>query len=219
MTQVKICGIKEKAHALGAARAGANFIGLVFAPSGRQVTLAQAQEITSVIKEHGKATEVVGIFVNMPAPAVNRMAHACTLDWVQLSGDESWAYCLEINQPLIKAVRIRQGQCPEEICNHLATGDRVLAGQRHLYLLDSHVKGRYGGTGITSDWGLARQVAKQFPVIIAGGLTPENVAQAIEIVTPWGVDVSSGVELDGVKSIAKIKALIDTVRRADDSQR
>ena len=219
MTRVKICGIREKAHALAAVEAGSNFIGLVFAPSGRQVALAQAQEITSVIKEHGKATQVVGVFVNMPAPAVNRIAHACTLDWVQLSGDESWVYCLEINRPLIKAVRIRPGQCPEEICNHLATGAEVLSSQKYLYLLDSQVEGKYGGTGITSDWGLAHEVAKQFPVIIAGGLTPENVARAIEIVTPWGVDVSSGVELDGVKSIAKIKALIDTVRRADDSQR
>jgi len=219
MTKVKICGIKEKAHALGATKAGSNFIGLVFAPSERQVTVAHAQEIASIIKEHSEVTEVVGVFVNMPAPVVNRIARSCHLDWVQLSGDESWAYCLEINQPIIKAVRIGPGQLLEEICDHLATGGEVLSGQRHLYLLDSQVKGKYGGTGIAFDWGLARQVAKGFPVIIAGGLTPENVAQAIEAVVPWGVDVSSGVELGGVKSIAKIKAFIEAVRRADDRQR
>lgn len=219
MTQIKICGIKEKAHALAATRAGVNFIGLVFAPSRRQVSLAQAQEMVGITKEHGKATEVVGVFVNMPSPAVNRIAHACNLDWVQLSGDESWAYCLEVNLPIIKTARIRPGQNPEEIYNHLATGAMVLSGQRYLYLLDSQVEGKYGGTGITSDWGLAAQVAKRFPVIIAGGLTPENVAQTIEIVAPWGVDVSSGVEVGGVKSITKIKAFTSAVRRADANQR
>lgn len=219
MTQVKICGIKEKSHALAATGAGVNFIGLVFAPSQRQVSSAQAQEIVSIIKEHSKVTEVVGVFVNMPSPAINRIVHACNLDWVQLSGDESWAYCQQINLPLIKAVRIRPGQYPEEICSYLATGDEALSDQRHLYLLDSQVEGRYGGTGITSDWDLAREVAKRFPVIIAGGLTPKNVAQAIEIVRPWGVDVSSGVEMDGIKSIAKIKAFTSAVRRADASQR
>ena len=219
MTQVKICGIKEITHALAAVEAGSNFIGLVFAPSQRLVTLAKAQEIASVIKEHSSTVEVVGVFVNMPAPAINRLAHACNLDWVQLSGDESWAYCREINQPLIKAVRIRPGQNPEEICNHLATGAEVLSGQKYLYLLDTQVEGKHGGTGITSDWNLAHEVAKRFPVIIAGGLTPENVARAIEIVAPWGVDVSSGVELGGVKDINKIKTFTSAVRRADDRKR
>ena len=219
MTRVKICGIKEKAHALAAIEAGSDFIGLVFAPSQRQVTLAQAQEIVSAIKEHSNTTEVVGVFVNMPAPEVNMIASSCNLDWVQLSGDEPWEYCRQITKPLIKAVRIRQGQRPEQICANLATGAGILPSQRHLYLLDSQAKDKYGGTGITFDWSLARQVAKQFPVIIAGGLTPENVAQASEMVAPWGVDVSSGVEVGGVKDIVKIRAFIEAVRRVDDSKR
>jgi len=219
MTRVKICGIRQKAHALAAIEAGGDFIGLVFTHSQRQVTLAQAQDIIGAVKKYSEATAVVGVFVNMPAYEVNRIANSCNLDWVQLSGDEPWEYCHQITRPLIKAVRIKGGQHPEEICADLAAGARVLASQRYIYLLDSQVKGKYGGTGMTFDWSLARQAAEHFPVIIAGGLTPENVAQAIKMVAPWGVDVSSGVEVDGVKDIVKIRTFIETVRRADDSQR
>ena len=219
MTQIKICGFKETAHALAAIEAGANFIGLIFAPSPRQVTTAQASKIASAIKEYNSTIDLVGVFVNLPAPEVNRIAHSCNLDWVELCGDETWEYCLEINEPIIKAFRIRLGQLPEEICNLMATGDRMLSGEKHRYTLDSQVKGKYGGTGITFNWDLARQVARQFPIIIAGGLTPENVAQAIEIVAPWGVDVASGVESNEVKDITKIKAFIEAVRRADASKR
>ena len=93
MTRVKICGITEKSQALAAIEAGSDFIGLVFAPSRRQVSLVQAQEIVGMIKECSNVTEVVGVFVNIPAPLVNSTAAACNLDRVQLSGDESWAYC------------------------------------------------------------------------------------------------------------------------------
>ena len=217
MTRVKICGIKEKAHALGASRAGADFIGLVMAPSPRQVTVAKAQEIVAAIKEQHESAEVVGVFVNMPAPAVNRIARTCNLDWVQLSGTETWAYCQMIDRPLIKVVHIEAGQDPEEVRDRLAQGDQALSQQEHRYLLDSRLGDRYGGTGITFDWNLAGEVAREFPVIVAGGLTPENVGQAIKTSAPWGVDVSSGVEVDGVKSAVRIKAFIEAVRRADAS--
>ncbi len=219
MTRVKICGIKKEAHALAVIEAGGDFIGLVFAPSQRRVTPDQARKIVSTVKQCSETTAVVGVFVNMPARQVDRIANSCNLDWVQLSGDEPWEYCRHINKPLIKAVRIGHDQHPEEIYANLATGAGVLSNQRYLYLLDSQVKDKYGGTGITFDWSLARQVAGRFPVIIAGGLTPENVAQAIEMVTPWGVDVSSGVEASGVKDIAKIRTFIEAVRKADDHKR
>lgn len=219
MTRVKICGIKEKADALAVIEAGGDLIGLVFAPSQRQVTAVQAGEIVNAVKSRSHAIEVVGVFVNMPAPEVNMIANSCHLDWVQLSGDEPWEYCRQIAKPLIKAIRIRQGQHLEPICANLATGEQILSSQKHLYLLDSQVKGRYGGTGISFDWGLARRVAEQFPVIIAGGLNPDNVAQVIEMAAPWGVDVSSGVEVGGAKDIVKIRAFIEAVRRADDSKR
>ncbi|MFQ6121499.1 MAG: phosphoribosylanthranilate isomerase [Dehalococcoidales bacterium] len=219
MTRVKICGIRKQAHALAAAKAGADFIGLVFAPSRRQVTPVQAEKIATAVKQSGHATEVVGVFVNTPAPMVNEIADFCHLDWVQLNGDEPWEYCREITKPLIKAIRVGKWQTSQRISTTLAKGARILNQQKHIYLLDSQVKGKYGGTGTTFDWSLARQAAEQFPVIIAGGLTPENVARAIKRAAPWGVDVSSGVEVGGVKHIARIRALIEAVRRCDDDQR
>jgi phosphoribosylanthranilate isomerase len=150
---------------------------------------------------------------------VNKTAEFCHLDWVQLSGDESWEYCCEINWPIIKVVRVSRRQSSKEIGDLLAHGAKILADQKHVYLLDAKVKGKYGGTGVPFHWDLARPAAAQFPVIIAGGLTPENVAQAIKIAAPWGVDVSSGVEVGEVKHVARIRAFIKAVRRADDDQR
>ena len=218
MTRVKICGIREEVHALAAVEAGADFIGFIFAPTRRQVSPAKAREIVDTVKKSSSAVKPVGVFVDTPASEVNRIADFCGLDWVQLSGNESWEYCRQIARPIIKAIRIGQ-QLREEINAELTVGLKTLSPQRFITLLDSQVEGKYGGTGITFNWRLAQQVAKEFPVIIAGGLNPENVAQAIEIATPWGVDVSSGVETDGTKDIAKIKAFIEAVRRTDDNKR
>ena len=215
MTRIKICGIKEETHALAAAEAGADFIGLVFALSKRQVTPVQAEKLSATVKQSGNATEVVGVFVNMPADEANRFADSCHLDWVQLSGDESWEYCNEITRPVIKAIRIDHKQEADEICANIDRGDKLIS-RKHVYILDTHDRDSYGGTGVSFDWNLARPAARQYPVIIAGGLNPENVAQVISIAAPWGVDTSSGVETNGVKDISKIRAFIEAVRRADD---
>lgn len=218
MTRVKICGLREEVHALAAVEAGADFVGFVFAPTRRQVSPAKAHEIVDTVKKSSSAVKPVGVFVDALASEVNRIADFCGLDWVQLSGNESWEYCRQIARPIIKAIRIGH-QLREEINAELTLGLKTLSPQRFITLLDSQVEGKYGGTGITFNWRLAQQVAKEFPVIIAGGLNPENVAQAIEIATPWGVDVSSGVETDGTKDIAKIKAFIEAVRRTDENKR
>jgi phosphoribosylanthranilate isomerase len=218
MTRVKICGITEESHALAAVEAGADFIGLVFAPSSRRITPAKAYEIASAVKKNNNTTKVVGIFVNAPQSMVNKVADFCGLDWIQLSGDESWEYCRDVIKPIIKAIPVEQ-QSPEEIYAKLSAGGKLLSTQRFITLLDSQANSKYGGTGLTFDWEIAQQVARRFPVIIAGGLNSENVAQAIELVAPWGVDVSSGVEVDGIKSPAKIRAFIEAVRRADENKR
>jgi phosphoribosylanthranilate isomerase len=217
MTHIKICGIRDKAHALIAVEAGADFIGLVFAPSQRQVSPAKACEIASAVKKSSDATKVVGVFVNAPSSQVNELSDFCALDWVQLSGDESWEYCLEVVRPVIKAIRVDE-QSLEEIYAKLSAGSKLLPVQGFITLLDSRVEGKYGGTGKTFNWNLAREVAKKFPVIIAGGLDPKNVARLIERVAPWGVDVSSGVETGGIKDIVKIKAFIEAVRKANEKR-
>ena len=218
MTRIKVCGISEVSHALAAAEAGADFIGLVFAPSKRRVGIERAREIALEVKGFKSPPCVVGVFVNDPAHEVNRIARYCRLDRVQLSGDEPWDYLRDIERPVIRAIRLPAGAQPGEVVAELNAGYQVL-GQNFIPLLDSHVEGRYGGTGQTFDWGLARGVSGAFPVIIAGGLTPENVAQAITLARPWGVDVSSGVETGGVKDAAKIRAFIQAVRNTDEEVR
>ncbi len=206
MVRIKVCGIRTEQDGLGAAQAGADFVGVILAPARRQVSVAQAKRIAAAVRSSGRPARVVGVFVNSPAREVNRIAGECGLDYVQLSGDESLAYCQEIERPVIKAVHVGTA-APD-----LETREGV------VYLLDTHVGGRYGGTGTTFDWSLARQISRRTSVILAGGLTPENVGQAIREVGPWGVDVSSGVETDGVKDMNKIRAFIAAARRADGSQ-
>jgi phosphoribosylanthranilate isomerase len=214
-TRIKICGIKDKANALATVEAGADFIGLVFAPSQRQVTPPNAREIASAVKESNDTTKVVGVFVNAPVFQINEIADFCALDVVQLSGDESWEYCREITNPVIKAIRIGR-QSLQDLYTELSTASKLLTGHRFITLLDSRVEGKYGGTGESFNWNLAQQIAERFPVIIAGGLDPQNVAGLIETVAPWGVDVSSGVETGGVKDTFKITAFIEAVRKADE---
>lgn len=205
MTRVKICGIRSEEQALAAARAGADFLGLVFADSPRRVSPARAKKIVAALKNSYVLAEAVGVFVNSPAAMVNRIAGTCGLDRVQLSGDEDMDYCRAIERPVIKAVRP----------GTLADEKPLFEWKDVIILLDTAVPGHYGGTGKTFNWQLAVPIALKYPVILAGGLTPENVAGAVRAVRPWGVDVSSGVETNGVKDMVKIEKFIKAVREAD----
>jgi phosphoribosylanthranilate isomerase len=216
MTMVKIDGISriEDAHAV--VEAGADFLGMVFAPSPRQVTPGTAREIVGALDGFQPKPQVVGVFVNTPVSEINRLSAFCGLDLVQLSGGESWEYCREIERPVIKVVHVSEDSGAGEVLDKIATGERVLGRDGFTCLLDTKVKGIYGGTGEKFDWQLAREVGQRKPVMIAGGLNAENVGEAIRIARPWGVDVSSGVETGGSKDITKIQAFIRAVRRADD---
>ncbi len=212
MTRVKICGIRDKTHALTAAQAGADFLGLVFATSRRQVSPQKALPLVEVIRGLRSRAAVVGVFVNAAAQEVNHIADYCQLDWVQLSGDETWQYCQELKKAIIKVIHVSSGQKTDEILADIETGYQLLPEKELVCLLDSRMAGAYGGTGQVFNWQLAREVSVRFPVMIAGGLTPANVGRLIRQVQPWGVDVSTGVESNGLKDASKIRAFIKAVR-------
>jgi phosphoribosylanthranilate isomerase len=215
MTRIKICGLSETENALVAGKAGADFLGLIFAPSRRQVSIEKALQLVTAIHSLSQRPAVVGVFVNLSAREVNHIAYQCQLDWVQLSGDETWEYCQEISRPLIKVIHISNGQAATEILTDIEAGYRLSIQKKLIYLLDSRNGPAYGGTGQVFDWQLAKEVADRFPVIIAGGLTPANAGQLVEDAQPWGVDVSSGVETNGKKDNLKIKSLIEAVKTAE----
>jgi phosphoribosylanthranilate isomerase len=212
MTRVKICGITDVSHVGAIAEAGADLIGVVFAPSPRQVTPEKAREIASAAKKQGLA--VVGVFVNKPAAEVNGLAASCGLDWIQLSGDEDMDCCRQVRLPLIKAIHIAPDWDEAQLLAHLESRQKKLRQNPPIYLLDTLVEAKYGGTGQSFSWDIARSAAAKYPVIIAGGLKPENVGKVVAELKPWGVDVSSGVEGDGVKDIEKIKAFIKAAKMA-----
>ena len=214
MTKVKIDGFSEEEHILAAGEAGADFVGLVFAPSKRQVTPEKAASLVRAVRELDKPPAVVGVFVNTPASEVNRIADECDLDLVQLSGDEDWQYCLEIEKQVIKVIHISDSDSVDSVVAKIEEGFGTLQGRDVIYLLDTQAVGAYGGTGKTFDWEMAKKAAEKFRVMVAGGLTPGNVGQLIRQVNPWGVDVSSGVETNGVKDNEKIRAFIKNAKEA-----
>ena len=215
MTRVKICGLSDLESALAAVEAGADFLGMVFAPSSRQVKPEKARLIVEAVKRSKPHLLVVGVFVNTAAKEVNRIADSCSLDYVQLSGNESWQYCLEIARPIIKAIHVHKNHPVQDIRAEIERGYRLLGRERLTGFLDTHSSEAYGGTGQLFDWGLAKEVSARFPVIVAGGLTPDNVSKLVREVRPWGVDVSSGVESGGSKDITKIRDFIQAVRSVD----
>ncbi|MFC1963947.1 phosphoribosylanthranilate isomerase [Chloroflexota bacterium] len=214
MTRIKICGIKEIEHAVAAAKNGADFIGMVFAISKRRITPEKAKLIAERVRDLPRRPALLGVFANAPAAEVNQIAEYCHLDRVQLSGEEPWQYCREIKLPVIKVMHVSARKTGLKIRKDIATGLKLCPEKDFIYLLDSRSAGSYGGTGKTFDWQIAREIAARHQVIVAGGLNPGNVSQLIKEVSPWGVDVSSGVETKGRKDTAKIIAFINAVRAA-----
>lgn len=207
---VKICGIRTPAAALAAADGGADLIGLIFAPSRRQVTVEQACTIVEALRAApaGLGVTVVGVFVDTPAATIADIAATVGLDWAQLSGHEDQTLLDDLTLPAMKALRF-DGHPSEAAWLAGEPGCDVLP-----VVVDAHVAGSFGGAGVAADWQQAASLASRRPVLLAGGLTPVNVAEAVQAVHPWGVDVSSGVETDGAQDLAKIRAFIAAAKQA-----
>jgi phosphoribosylanthranilate isomerase len=205
MTKIKFCGVTALADAHLAADAGAWALGLIFWPaSPRRCELAAAVEIAGAVR---RRLEVVGVFVNATLDHVAQTADQVGLTMVQLHGDEGPAYCAEVARRtgcrVIKAARVRSG----------ADIQALAPLHTDYHLLDSYAAGLPGGTGETFSWEIAQLHRGEVPVILSGGLTPENVRAAIAAVRPFAVDVASGIEASpGHKDPDKLAAFADAVR-------
>lgn len=203
-TRTKICGITRVEDALVAARAGADAIGLVFAASPRRVDLARAREIRRALPPFVAS---VALFVNPTQDEVEAVIAEVGPDWLQFHGEESPAFCAGFDRPYFKAARVRPDS---DLLQYAA-----LHADARALLLDAWSPDAHGGTGHRFDWGLIPADLPK-PVILAGGLDPGNVAEAVRAVRPWAVDVSSGVEAaKGIKDAAKVAGFITEVMNVD----
>lgn len=204
MMRIKICGIKTISDALAALDAGADMLGFNFYPkSPRHIGVGTCRDIMSVMRKYGHVT-YVGVFVNASIEDVRATMDTCGLNLAQLHGNETSAMMRSLYGKAFKAFR----GIPENL-NGFARDDAP------ALLVDASVKGAFGGTGVTADWMGAAELARHYPILLAGGLTPENVARAVRQVRPWGVDVASGVEsAPGSKDAVKMKAFVKAVRSA-----
>ena len=220
MTKIKICGLRSIDQALAAAEAGADFLGIVFEPqSKRFVPMEEAKRLVQSFREHWPkdGPQWVGVFANQPLEDVNHILAHCGLDMAQLSGSESLDYCHQVVRPLFKVTHVRSDAPVQEVVEEVGPSLSTYKGQGYTCMLDTFKQGVRGGTGQAFNWEVAQELARYHPFLLAGGLTSDNVAEAITQVRPWGVDVSSGVETDGKKDTAKIARFIASVRESDEA--
>ena len=201
--KVKVCGMTNLGDALFAVECGADAVGFIFyKKSPRYVS---AKIVKNIVAQLPPFTETVGVFVNESADKINRIAESCKLDRVQLHGEESPALCKRIRHRVIKGVRVKDASS----LSALESYKECVGG----FLLDSYVEDKHGGTGKVFDWKLAHRAKKSGHVIVAGGLTPDNVSEAIRQLRPYGVDVCSGVEkMPGQKDPAKVADFLKAVK-------
>lgn len=218
-TKIKICGLKTAEAAWVSASEGADFLGFNFVEGvRRQLKAFEGQAIIRSYRtrgdrrdrRRGKGPQLIGLFRNQDADWVNHITRQMDLDGVQLNGEEDESYTRSMHKHVIRQLRIRPEMTREELSE---TVQRHLDAKR-IVLLDSYDAKVPGGSGAAFDWSVAEGIANRERVLVAGGLTPENVGEAIRQLSPWGVDVASGVETDGEKDHGKIKAFIEAVRAA-----
>lgn len=212
MTMVKICGLTNLEDALAAADAGADLLGFIFyARSPRVIQPAQAAALIAQVRQRGHALPMVGLFVDAPLHEIQETLRICRLDLVQLHGGEP-PHWLEVLQPqAFKALRptsLDEATAEAEWYADLGPADGP------QLLLDAYHPQLHGGSGQVGDWAIAAALAPRYRILLAGGLTPDNVQRAIRQVRPWGVDVSSGVEAaPGQKDHAKVRRFVAEAKR------
>ena len=201
--------------ALAAIETGADYLGFNFYPkSVRFIEKESCAKITSVLKKEHPQIRLVGVFVNSPMDEVKNVLETCHLDLAQLHGDEAPEMLESLNGKAFKAIRLTSESAETSVYPFLKSA--LLPAM----LVDAAVKGVYGGSGVTADWSAAAELAKKYPLLLAGGLTPENVADAVRQVKPWGVDVASGVEsAAGEKDASKMSAFVKAVKQTIDDGR
>lgn len=204
MIKVKICGITNLEDALYAAACGADALGFIFYPkSPRFVEITKAKEIISKLPPF---ITTVGVFVNQSIEAIVNTVRECNTNIVQLHGDETPDYCSKLPVKAIKAIRVKDEDSLKKVAEYKTTS----------FLLDAYSEDSYGGTGKIFNWNLAIKAKGYGRIILSGGLTPDNVREAIEKVKPYGVDASSGVEeREGKKGKEKVREFIKRVRSLD----
>lgn len=204
MSRIKICGLTREEDIDHVNELKPDYVGFVFATSKRQVT---PKEAIKLIEKLDKGIKKVGVFVNPSMEEARRIAEACDLDVLQFHGEEKPEDIIGFPQETWKSFRIKDQESFRELEAYSVGG----------YLLDTYVKGQQGGTGKAFDWNIDSNINKNKMIILAGGLSPENVEEAVRKMKPHVVDVSSGVETDGYKDFEKIKKFIEKVRRSHDS--
>ena len=218
MTLVKVCGMREMEHIT--AEAGADLLGVVFLPTVRRyIPPETGAALASEFRERGKGPRLVGLFADQPVEHLNDVARQVGLDMVQLCGSEPPEYWAQVEPLIIKVVHVPPSPSGDTddryaLMETVEAKLQAINDAGHTALLDSQSSVQPGGTGQTFDWGIAWELADRGNrFILAGGLTPENVAAAIEAVAPWGVDVSTGVETEGAKDTGKIRSFIAAARK------
>jgi phosphoribosylanthranilate isomerase len=205
--KVKICGITNPDDAWAAVEAGAEALGFVFHKASPRCVGMEL--VRGIVKALPPFVLPVGVFVNEEVKKVRDLMDSCGLALAQLHGDETAAYCEELGRPTLKAIRLR------DMGSFLALAEYKGRAQVRGFLIDAFSETAYGGTGVVVDWTLAAEAARTAPILLAGGLTPANVRDAIVRVRPYGVDVSSGVEAcPGKKDHAKVNAFIQAAHLA-----
>ena len=221
--RVKVCGLTNLADARSAAQAGADLLGFIFYPaSPRYVSAEAVRDVLGRLRAEGLCVTGVGVFVNEPPERVAGLLAYCGLQLAQLHGEEppadlglSGQAVAPLRGRAYKALRPPSAAQARQLAARYALPTSLRAeGQLPAFLLDTYQAERRGGTGQTGDWALAAELAGRYPLLLAGGLSPANVVEALRQVRPWGVDVSSGVErAPGQKDHGALRAFIQAVRQ------